>query len=189
MKEIKLTDLKEMTDIQVINACIEGSQDAFAELISRYKNLVYSIILRMTSDNEQANDLAQDVFLKMYKNLSSYSPEFKFSTWTMRITTNHIIDFHRKKKQETVPLDSAILTLASDPEDAPESALIRQEENERIQKIINELPSMYKIPIVMYHKKGMSYQEIADKIGEPISKVKNRIFRGRKLFKARYVDE
>ena len=178
-----------MTDLQLIEDCLNGNQEAFAELIARYKNLVYSIILRMTKDSEEANDLAQDVFLKMYKNLSSYSPEFKFSTWTMRITTNHIIDFHRKRKQETVPLESAMLTVAADPDDTPESALIRKEESIRIQKIIDELPGMYKLPIVMYHKNGMSYQEIADKIGEPLSKVKNRIFRGRKLLKTRYIEE
>jgi len=177
-----------MTDLQLIEACLAGRQEAFAELISRYKNLVYSIILRMTKDSEEANDLAQDVFLKMYKNLGSYSAEFKFSTWTMRITTNHVIDFHRKRKQETVPLeDAAVVT--TDPDDAPEAALLRQEESERIRKIVDDLPAMYKLPIVMYHQKGMSYQEIADKLNEPLSKVKNRIFRGRKMLKSLYLME
>ena len=178
-----------MTDMQLIEDCLNGNQNAFEELIARYKNLVYSIILRMTKDNEEANDLAQDVFLKMYKNLSSYSEEFKFSTWVMRITTNHIIDFRRKKRQETVPLETAENMVAADPQDTPEAVVIRSEEKDRINKIIDELPSMYRIPIIMYHKKGMSYQEISDKIGEPLSKVKNRIFRGRKLFKARYIEE
>ena len=178
-----------MTDLQLIEACLNGQQQAFEELIARYKNLVYSIILRMTKDSEEANDLAQDVFLKMYKNLASYSPEFKFSTWTMRITTNHIIDFHRKRKAETVPLESTAAIAIADQEDGPEAALVRKEEKQRIHRIIEELPIMYKIPIVMYHQQGMSYQEIAEKIDEPISKVKNRIFRGRKMLKARYVEE
>jgi RNA polymerase sigma-70 factor (ECF subfamily) len=142
----------------------------------------------MTKDGEEANDLAQDVFLKMYKNLGSYSPEFKFSTWTMRITTNHVIDFHRKRKQETVPLEDAAV-VATDPNDAPEAALLRREESERIRKIVDDLPGMYKLPIVMYHQKGMSYQEIADDLDEPLSKVKNRIFRGRKMLKALYLME
>ena len=178
-----------MTDLQLIEACLAGQQDAFAELVARYKNLVYSIILRMTKDSEEANDLAQDVFLKMYKNLASYSSEFKFSTWVMRITTKHVIDFHRKRKQETVPFEDSLALTASDPDDSPEAALLRREEEERIQKIVDELPSMYKLPIVMYHGKGMSYQEISEKIGEPLSKVKNRIFRGRKLLKSRYLME
>ena len=175
------------TDMELIQICLSGHQEAFGELVARYKNLVYSIILRMTKDSEEANDLAQEVFLKMYKNLASYSPEFKFSTWTMRITTNHVIDFHRKRKQETVTLDAAANIPSA--EDSPEGALLRKEEQERIQKIVEDLPGMYKVPIVMYHQKGMSYQEIAEKIGEPLSKVKNRIFRGRKLLKARYIEE
>jgi len=175
-----------MTDLQLIEEVLAGKQEAFAELVSRYKNLVFSIIMRMTKDSEEANDLAQEVFLKMYKNLASYSPEFKFSTWTMRITTNHVIDFHRKRKQETVPLEAAAV-VATDPDSSPEAALLRREETERIQNIVNQLPAMYKLPIVMYHQKNMSYQEISDKIGEPLSKVKNRIFRGRKLLKELYL--
>lgn len=182
-----MTDTR--TDLQLIEDCLAGQQEAFAELVARYKNLVYSIILRMTKDKEEANDLAQDVFLKMYKNLASYSSEFKFSTWTMRITSNHVIDFHRKKKQETVPLEDVSAVIAADTEDAPESVVLRREERDRIQRIVDDLPGMYKIPIVLYHQHGMSYQEIADEIGEPLSKVKNRIFRGRKLLRAYYVEE
>ena len=178
-----------MTDIQLIEACLNGQQEAFEELINRYKNLVYSIILRKTKDSEEANDLAQEVFIKIYKNLASYSSEYKFSTWVMRITTNHIIDFQRKRKNETVPLEAASHLAATNPEESPEAALLRREESGRIGKIVDDLPGMYKLPIIMYHQRGMSYQEIADKIGEPLSKVKNRIFRGRKILKARYVEE
>ena len=176
-----------MTDWELIQACLNGQQELFEELVARYKNLVYSIILRKTNDSEEANDLAQDVFLKVYKNLGSYSTEFKFSTWIMRITTNHIIDFHRKRKQETLPLESAA-SVTTSPDETPEAAFLRGEEAARVHAIVKDLPTMYKIPIVLYHLKGMSYQEIADAIDEPLSKVKNRIFRGRKLLKDRYLE-
>jgi len=176
-----------LSDLQLIEICLAGNQDAFEELINRYKNLVFSIILKRTNDKEEANDLAQDIFLKIYKNLASYSSEFKFSTWVMRITTNHIIDFHRKRRAETLPLETAATVAA--PGDSPEESLIRREESQRLQRIVEELPAMYKLPIIMYHQKGMSYQEISEKINEPLSKVKNRIFRGRKIMKARYVEE
>ena len=178
-----------MTDIELIDACLNGSQDAFTELVNRYKNLVYSIILRKTNENEEADDLAQDVFLKVYKNLASYSPEFKFSTWVIRITTNHIIDFHRKKKAELVPLEAAAEVVSTDLSGSPEESLVRREESKRIKRIVDELPRMYKIPIIMYHQQGMSYQEISEQIDEPLSKVKNRIFRGRKMLKALYAEE
>ena len=181
--------IHKMTDMELVETCLSGKQEGFEELINRYKNLVYSIVLRMVKDSHDADDLAQEVFIKMYKNLASYSPEFKFSTWVMRITTNHVIDFRRKRKQETVSLESAESVVAADIKDTPEVAFLRKEEKKRIQKIIEDLPEMYKIPIVLYHQEGMSYQEIADEIGEPISKVKNRIFRGRKILKALYIEE
>lgn len=179
-----MTDRASMTDMALIDACLDGDQECFTELVTRYKNLVYSIILRMTKDSEEANDLAQDVFLKLYKNLRSYSPAFKFSTWVIRITTNHVIDQHRKKRQETVPLDS--IAYDADMTSAvasPEAIYIQREQTQRINRIVSDLPEMYKIPIVLYHQQGMSYQEISEAIDEPLSKVKNRIFRGRKLLK------
>ena len=76
-----------MEDYEIIQCCLQGKKEMFEELVSRYKNLVYSIILRMTNDPEEANDLAQEVFIKVYRNLDKYEPTYKFSTWIMRITT------------------------------------------------------------------------------------------------------
>jgi len=172
------------TDLEIINDCLSGNKDSFAEIVNRYKNLVYSIILRQTRNSDDANDLAQDVFLKAYKNLKSYTPEFKFSTWIMRITSNHIIDQHRKKK-----LDSVSYETYTEEGGVPgvtrslEDEYLQEEETARINKILSGLPEIYRVPVVLYHHKGLSYLEIAEKTGEPISKVKNRIFRGRKMLK------
>ena len=173
------------TDMELIEECLQGDQDCFTELVNRYKNLVYSIILRMTKDNDEASDLAQDVFLKVYRNLHSYTSAFRFSTWIMRITSNHVIDHHRKKRLETVSLEAHMTDtgFAGGTVDSPEMAYIKREQTNRINKIVADLPDMYKIPVVLYHQEGLSYQEIADRTGEPLSKVKNRIFRGRKILK------
>ena len=173
-----------MTDYQLIQNCLAGDQECFTELVNRYKNLVYSIVLRQTRNHDEANDIAQDVFFKVYKNLTSYTPEFKFSTWIMRITSNHIIDQHRKKRLETISLESyteeggVVGSVHS-----PETEYLSREQSDRINKIVSGLPDMYKVPVVLFHHHGLSYQEISDKIGEPVSKIKNRIFRGRRLLK------
>jgi len=181
-----LSDRDIRTDFELITDCLDGDQEAFTELVNRYKNLVYSIILRQIKDSEEASDLAQDVFLKIYRNLASYTPEFKFSTWVMRITGNHIIDQHRKKKLDTVSYEATTEEMGigiAGTTPSPEAAYLKQEESERIAKIVAMLPEMYRTPVVMYHQNGLSYQEIADKTSEPLSKVKNRIFRGRKMLK------
>ena len=172
------------TDLELINECLDGNQDCFSELYERYKNLVYSVVLRMTKDSEEAKDLVQDVFVKIYKNLSKYSSEFKFSTWVLRITSNHVIDHHRKKKFETISYEAHI-TENEIPTDlsSPESIYIKKEQTQRINKILADLPEIYRVPITLYHQQGLSYQEISDMINEPLSKVKNRIFRARKLLK------
>lgn len=174
-------EVNAVSDYDLIQMCINDDMNYFSELVSRYKNLVYSVILRMVNDKEEANDLAQEVFIKVYKNLHKYYPEFKFSTWIIRITTNHVIDYRRKKKQESVPIEDVEFELSS--EDSPESVYISKERKNNLNELLNALPDMYKIPIVLYHKEGLSYQEISEIIQEPLSKVKNRIFRGRKMLK------
>lgn len=171
------------TDMEIITACLAGNKNEFTELVNRYKNLVYSIIRRQVKNTDEANDFAQDVFLKIFRNLKSYTPEYKFSTWVMRITGNHIIDMHRRKKMETVPFEPHMAEDNTPGEPSPEMVYLRAEETARINKLVENLPEMYRVPVVLYHHQDMSYQEIADHINEPLSKVKNRIFRGRKLLK------
>ena len=169
------------TDYELVTDCLAGNWQCFDQLIARYKNLVFSVVLRMVVDRDEAEDLAQEVFIKIYKKLNLYHPEYAFSTWTMRITTNHVIDYRRKKRQETVSLEDVAHAVGTT--DSPEAVVIAYEERRGLRHAIDALPDMYKVPIVLYHQQGMSYQEISDIIEEPLSKVKNRIFRGRKLLK------
>jgi len=175
------TVYKNLSDYELIQKCLNEDKDCFAELVRRYKNLVYSIILRMINDRDEIGDLAQEVFIKVYKNLHRYYPDFKFSTWIIRITTNHVIDYRRRRQQDTVPLES--VEYETDSGDSPEESFIKEERKAALKKMIDDLPDMYKIPIVLYHSEGLSYQEIAEVIEEPLSKVKNRIFRGRRMLK------
>ncbi|MCL2574823.1 MAG: RNA polymerase sigma factor [Defluviitaleaceae bacterium] len=172
------------SDYELVMAVVDGQQHAFDELLQRYKNLVYSVVLRMVNDREDANDQAQEIFIKLYKNLEKYRPDYKFSTWVIKIATNHVIDFRRRTKNEV---------LVSHLEDtdheqsefapSPEEAYIAKEQTRQLAEMLQELPEMYRIPIVLYHQQGLSYQEISEIVNEPMSKVKNRIFRARKLLK------
>lgn len=172
---------KDLTDYELVQKCLNGEKQYFSELITRHKNLVYSVVLKMINNQEDANDLAQEVFIKVYKNLDKYFPDFKFSTWIIKITTNHVIDYRRKKKYETVCMEEVEYKLVS--ETTPEQDCIKKEEQLILNKLLNDLPDIYKVPLVLYHQQGLSYQEIAEATNEPLSKVKNRIFRGRKILK------
>ncbi|MCL2852560.1 MAG: sigma-70 family RNA polymerase sigma factor [Defluviitaleaceae bacterium] len=180
-----MKNLHTLSDYEIIRLCIDEDQNAFSEIVSRYKNLVYSIVLKMMGNTEDANDMAQEIFIKAYTNLARYSPEYKFSTWIIRIATNHVIDYRRKKRGETVPIEEceAELGFVQSSEQTPEMQLVKREESQTIRDLLSDLPDIYKIPIVLYHQQGLSYQEISDIIQEPLSKVKNRIFRGRRMLK------
>jgi RNA polymerase sigma-70 factor (ECF subfamily) len=155
-----------------------GNNDAFAELISRYKRLIYSVAYRFTSVNEEADDMAQEAFIKIYRSLSRYNDIYKFSTWCVKVATNVCLDHVRRKKPNCISLEE-IENLMGTNTDSPEEHYLRKEKYKVLQDAIDSLPEIYRDPIVMYHQKGMSYREIAEDLGKPMSIIKNRIFRAR----------
>ncbi len=185
--EIMTRDIEQKTDYEVVQSVLKGNKDDFEELIRRYKNLVFAVIHRMTNDYDEASDTAQDIFIKIYKNLDKYNSEYKFATWVIRITTNHIIDLRRRKKQETVPIDDVEYGIEGGG--SPEDDYVREESSRELFRLIEELPEIYKEPLMLYHREGLSYSEIAEKTNESMSKVKNRIFRGRKMLKENLLKE
>lgn len=178
-----------MEDFELVRSFLDdGAEEAFAQLLTRYKNLVYSIVLRMVNDRDDANDLAQEVFIKAYRHLDKYSPEFRFSTWITSIATNHVIDHRRRKRLATTLLEDICEggladSMLVDCEKTPEQSLITNETMGEIRKSIESLPEIYRVPLLMFHQSGFSYQEISKAIDEPISKVKNRLFRGRRMLR------
>ncbi len=174
-------DKTELSDYEAVLSCLKGNTNDFAILVDRYKNLVYSVLSRMTNNTDEYADIAQEIFIKVYKNLDKYRPDYHFSTWIIRITTNHVIDLRRKKHIESTPIDEVDFSLTN--RRSAEDEYITGEAIRELSRLINNLPEMYRIPIVLYHRHGMSYQDIADSLNLSLSKVKNRIFRGRKLLK------
>jgi RNA polymerase sigma factor (sigma-70 family) len=171
----------ERTDYELVKECLEGNSDSFSQLVSRYKKLVYSVVCRFTRDNEEADDMSQEVLIKIYKSLGKYNPEFKFSTWTVKVATNICLDFTRKKRLNSFSLDE-FDNMTSD-DNSPEDMLLKKEKALFVRSAIENLPEIYRTPIVLYHHKGMSYKEIASLLDKPISIVKNRIFRARLTLK------
>ncbi|MCX7842906.1 MAG: sigma-70 family RNA polymerase sigma factor [Clostridia bacterium] len=170
-----------LTDYEVIEKCLKGDQDAFAELVTRYKKLVYSVVCHYIKDAEEANDVAQEVFLRIYKALASYNTQYKFSTWAVKISTNLCLDILRKKKVESVPIEE--IEVLSREEDTPEKKYLCKERTEVIRRAISKLPEKYRKPIIMYHQEGMSYKDMADKMKEPMSIIKNRLYRARLMLR------
>lgn len=175
----------ERTDSELVSKCLKGDNEAFSELISRYKRLIYSVAYKFTRDSEEVNDMAQEAFIKIYRSLSRYDDQYKFSTWSVKVATNICLDHVRRKKLNSVSLEE--IENYTGTSNSPEEYYLRKEKSQVLKDAIDGLPEIYRVPIVMYHQKGMSYKEISEYLGKPMSIIKNRIFRARNTLKENLV--
>ncbi|RFU61021.1 RNA polymerase sigma factor SigW [Peribacillus glennii] len=173
-----------------IKQVLKGDQNAFAEIVELYKDKVFQICYRMLGNRHEAEDLAQEAFVRAYVNIHSFNITMKFSTWLYRIATNLCIDRLRKKKPDfyldaevagtegldmysQIPADTAL------PEDEVES----MELQETIQAQIEKLPEKYRAPIVLKYIEELSLKEISEILDLPVGTVKTRIHRGREALR------
>lgn len=169
------------SDIEIVNRCLAGDVNAFEVLIERYKKAVYNTAFRMMGNREEAEDVSQEAFIRMYNSLSKYNPEYKFITWAMKVTTNLCLDSLRKRKGETVPIDEGFEI--KDGKDTPEEEYIRKENQKLVQDAIMKLPNKYREFLILFHYRNLSYQEIMEITGESLTIVKNRLYRARQMLK------
>ncbi|WP_223596262.1 RNA polymerase sigma factor SigW [Neobacillus bataviensis] len=179
-----------------IKQVIKGDQDAFGEIVEIYKNSVYQLCFRMLGNKHEAEDVAQEAFIRAYVNIKSFNQDLKFSTWLFRIATNLCIDRMRKKKPDYY-LDAEVvgtegLTMYSQiPSNTPlpEKELESLELQETVQKEILKLPEKYRSAIVLKYVEELSLNEISEILDLPLGTVKTRIHRGREALRQqlRYV--
>jgi RNA polymerase sigma-70 factor, ECF subfamily len=168
---------------QWVEAAIAGDQDAFAEIVYSFQDAVYNLCYRLLGERTEAEDAAQEVFLKAYGNLRRYDPERAFKTWLLTIASNHCIDRLRKRRMTQVSIDEPIpatLALASnDP--LPEHAALSNERSRQIQVLLNELSEDYRAAVILRYWYDYSYVEIAEILDTTESAIKSRLFRARQM--------
>ncbi len=176
----------ENTDI-LIKSALNGDMSAFEELIIQYEKKVYNVALRVLKNPDDAMDISQEVFIKIYKNLDKFDGKASFSTWLYRITTNTCIDELRKRKgKETYSIDNDIENEEGsykrefvDNSPTPEEQTIIKESGNEIIKAMENLSDEHRTIIILRDIEGLSYNEIADITGVSIGTVKSRISRAR----------
>ena len=180
-----------LTDHELVALAQKGNEKAYRELLGRYQRPVFSLIYRMLRDREQAEDLAQETFVRVFNHIDRYDPKYKFSSWIFKIATNLTIDHIRKKEVATVSIDgsryavtadeieASTISVASDDEN-PEELLEAKELGSSIEEAIGSLRAEYRTAILLRHVEGREYQEIADIMGLPLGTVKTFIHRARK---------
>ncbi len=167
--------------VEWVNAAIAGDQDAFAEIVYTFQDAVYNLCYRMLSDAAEAEDAAQEAFLKAYHNLTRYDQNRSFKTWLLSIASNHCIDRLRKRRMHFTSIDEptpATLSLSSD-DPLPEQVTLRNERSRFIQGLLDQLEPDYRAAVVLRYWYDYSYAEIAEVTGSTESAIKSRLYRAR----------
>lgn len=181
--------MEQLTDEQLIENIRQGEHEAYRYIIERHKNYVFTLIYREIGHRETAEDLAQDVFVKMYRALSSFRGDAQFKTWLYRLTLNCVIDYRRSQKRK--PLESVIDTIRSwfaDRTDEPEKRLMTKEDQHEVWEILAMLPYKYRIALELFHLRQCSYQEIAAILDIPPKTVETRLYRAKQKFKQKWLE-
>jgi len=177
-------------DIQLIARARAGDERAFRALLDKYERPVFSICMRMVRNRDEAADLAQDAFIKVFAMLERYNPTYAFSSWLFKITSNLCIDSIRKRRIETYPMDDPIdgekgeiVRQYQSDEPDPDAVLDRKQKMQRLNEAIEELPEHYRIMLILRHQENLSYEEIATTLEIPLGTVKARIHRAREMLR------
>ena len=163
----------------IVARVLAGDVEAFAELIDRYKVAVYNLCARMLGDPTEAEDAAQEVFVRAYTQLKSYTPGRKFSTWILSIASHYCIDLLRRRKP-SVDLETIAFWKQSDQPE-PEERALTGEVRDEVRELLNKLPDKYRGVTILRYWNDLSYDEIAQATGLSVATVKTRLFRAREL--------
>jgi RNA polymerase sigma factor (sigma-70 family) len=180
---------KAQIDFKLVGQAVKGDQKAYAELMQRYKDSIYFMLLKMVNNRDDADDLTIEAFGKAFKNLHQYTPDYAFSTWLFKIATNNCIDFIRRKKKMTFSIDKSMENDSGQemqyeiksPLLDPEENMIKKQKALVMRDVVEKLKPRYKRLVELRYFQERSYEEIADELQLPLGTVKAQLFRAREF--------
>jgi len=180
---------KAQVDFKLVQLAVKGDQKAYAELMQRYKDSIYFMLLKMVNNRDDADDLTIEAFGKAFKNLHQYTPDFAFSTWLFKIATNNCIDFIRRKRKFTFSIDKSMENDSGQemqfeiksPMLDPEENMIKKQKAVLMRDVVEKLKPRYKRLVELRYFQERSYEEIADELKLPLGTVKAQLFRAREF--------
>jgi len=180
---------KAQKDIDLVENAQKGDQRAYGELLAKYRDAIYFMLLKMVNDPVDAEDLTIEAFGKAFKNIDQYTPNFAFSTWLFKIASNNAIDHIRKRRGSTISLDQTVdeedslspsSLIQSDSPD-PELNMINDQKIKMMRSVVTKLKPRYRKLIELRYFEEYSYEEISENLDIPLGTVKAQLFRARDL--------
>jgi RNA polymerase sigma-70 factor (ECF subfamily) len=187
MVEMEHLSDKAKHDLNLIDKAKEGNQAAYAELMERYRESIYFMMLKMVKNPDDADDLTIEAFGKAFKRIEQYSPSFAFSTWLFKIASNNCIDFIRKKRLSVMSMDQGFSkpdgeTVRIDAKAAannPEETMMHDQKVVHMRLLVSKLKPRYRQLVEKRYFDELSYEEIAEELNLPLGTVKAQLFRAR----------
>lgn len=181
---------EQVHDAELIRRCLANDQAAYGQLLARYRRQVLALVWRMVSDREEAQDLAQEAFIRAFRSLHTFDQTRSFPAWLYRITSNLCVDYYRKRKLDTVSLvqsggeggEERTIDLPSGGA-GPDEQYADRKGAERLDQLIRTLPAPYRIVVLLRHQSEMAYDEIAEALNLPLGTIKARLHRAHKMLK------
>lgn len=176
-------------DLELVKRAKDNDPKAFEKLLNKYRKSVYYMLLKMVNNADDADDLTQEAFAKAFNSLHKFDSKYAFSTWLFRIATNNCIDFIRKKRIQTVSIDTSYEnddgdSMTFDIKDnnlSPDDIMLKKQRKEYLKKAVARLPAKYKRLVELRYFQELSYDEVATELELPLGTVKAQLFRAREL--------
>lgn len=162
-----------------LEKAIQGDEEAFASLVDLYQVPVFNLCFRMLGDSNEAEEAAQETFLRAFLGIKRYDRSKSFSTWLLSIAAHYCIDQLRRRKMTLVPLEALPYEEIADPLPSPESSLNVHEQQQKVRALLNALNPTDRAIVVMYYWQDMSNEQIAQALNLTVSAVKSRLHRAR----------
>lgn len=174
-------------DLKWIKEVLAGNKQVFSHIINKYKNPLYATILRMTKNPDNAQDLVQEAFIKVYNQLGKFEQKGSFSNWLYRVAINHCMDEFRKKSYTTkkVELDETKVVNSNHPE----VIFLKKEKSRQLEKLIATLPEDERMIILLRYVNELGYKEISEMMDLPLTNVRNKLHRAKKKMREQVKNE
>jgi RNA polymerase sigma-70 factor (ECF subfamily) len=172
----------------LVNETLKGDLEAFEKIVDAYKNKLFSFFVKLTSSRHDAEELLQDVFIRAYQHLGTYSDRWMFSTWIYRIALNTYKTWQRtRKRHQVLPLNDGLIS--GGRLDSPEEAFEMKEQHREITGFIQSLKEKQRVALILKYVKGFSYEEIGKILDISEDAAKMRVFRAREAICKRYLEK
>ncbi|UCF99191.1 MAG: RNA polymerase sigma factor [Spirochaetaceae bacterium] len=175
--------MSRISDNELVGRILGGDIDAYREIVARHQARIFYMGLKFFHNRHDAEDFAQEVFLKTFEKLKTFRAEVPFGSWLNKIAYNMAVNQYHKRKRAHVEV--AMPCEPRDPSLSPETRVLRSELRERVSKVLKKIPDIYKPVITLHFFEGLSYPEISRALSIPVNTIKSYVFRAKQLLRIR----